>query len=117
MRQVMEGFESEFESLMAKKKVLEANMAKELEVERKRIEKKYGNMSTAIDNMLILISFEVPEEEVVKAQVVEEAVEEKVSDPIPAQPSPQVKKGSILSRFKSRFKEFISKMKKAFLHK
>lgn len=125
MRQVMEGFESEFESLMAKKKALEANMAEELEIERKKIEKKYSNMSTTIDNMLTLISFEVPEEEVVEEKVedevkpeenladipsvqkldeepveaevieapaVEEAVEEKALDPIPTQPSPQVKK-------------------------
>lgn len=126
MRQVMEGFESEFESLMAKKKALEADMAKELEIERERIEKKYSNRSTTIDNMLTLISFEVPEEEVVEetkverevkpeesladispvqkldeelvkeevveAPAVEETVEEKVSDPTPTQPSPQVKK-------------------------
>lgn len=125
MRQVKEGFESEFQSLMVKKKALEADMANELELERQRIEKKYSDRSSTIDNMLTLISFEVSEEEVVEEKVeeevksgenqadispvqkvdeeavkeevveapaVEEAVEEKVSDPIPAQPSPQVKK-------------------------
>lgn len=72
MRQVMEGFESEFESLMTKKKALEADMAEELEIERKRIEKKYSNRSATINNMLALISFEVPEEEVVEEKVEEE---------------------------------------------
>lgn len=86
MRQVMEGFESEFESLMAKKKALEANMAEELEIERKKIEKKYSNMSTTIDNMLTLISFEVPEEEVVEEKVEDEVKpEESLADIPPVQ--------------------------------
>lgn len=84
MRQVMEGFESEFESLMAKKKALEANMAEELEIERKKIEKKYSNMSTTIDNMLTLISFEIPEEEVVEEKVEEEVKPEENLADIPS---------------------------------
>lgn len=84
MRQVMEGFESEFESLMAKKKALEANMAEELEIERKKIEKKYSNMSTTIDNMLTLISFEVPEEEVVEEKVEDEVKPEESLADIPS---------------------------------
>lgn len=108
MRQVKEGFESEFQSLMAKKKALEADMANELELERQRIEKKYGDRSSTIENMLGLISFEIPEEdpagistaskvekEVVETSVVdvvEKPMEEKVQDPTPAQSSSQVKK-------------------------
>lgn len=113
MRQVMEGFESEFESLMTKKKALEADMANELELERQRIEKKYSDRSSTIENMLSLISFEIPEEdpagistasevenepvekEVVGTSVVdvvEKPMEEKALDPTPAQSSPQVKK-------------------------
>lgn len=113
MRQVKEGFESEFQSLMAKKKALEADMANELELERQRIEEKYRDRSSTIENMLTLISFEIPEEdpagistvtevenepvekEVVETSavdVVEEPMDEKVQDPTPAQPSSQVKK-------------------------
>lgn len=113
MRQVKEGFESEFQSLMAKKKALEADMANELELERQRIEEKYRDRSSTIENMLTLISFEIPEEdpagistvtevenepvekEVVETSavdVVKEPMDEKVQDPTPAQPSSQVKK-------------------------
>lgn len=113
MRQVKEGFESEFQSLMAKKKALEADMANELELERQRIEKKYSDRSSTIENMLGLISSEIPEEdpagistvpgvenepvekEVVETSVVdvvEKPMEEKVQDPTPAQSSSQVKK-------------------------
>lgn len=86
MRQVKEGFEFEFQSLMAKKKALEADMANELELERQRIEKKYSDSSSTIDNMLTLISFEVPEEEVVEEKVEEEVKpEENLADISPVQ--------------------------------
>ena len=113
MRQVKEGFESEFQSKKKKKKALEADMANELELERQRIEEKYRDRSSTIENMLTLISFEIPEEdpagistvtevenepvekEVVETSavdVVEEPMDEKVQDPTLAQPSSQVKK-------------------------
>lgn len=94
MRQVKEGFESEFQSLIAKKKALEADMANELELERQRIEKKYSDRSSTIENMLTLISFEVPDEEVAKEDAVEEKVEPE-ENPADISPAPAVEEGPV----------------------
>lgn len=100
MCQVMKGSESEFQSPMAKKEALEAEMVNEEGVEEKvEPEKNSADSSPAPE----------VEKEVVEASMVEKPMEEKAQDPTLTQSSPQVKKGSVLGGLK----KFIDKMKRA----
>lgn len=110
MCQVMKGSKSEFQSPMAEKKALEADMANEEEVVEEKVE---PEKNSAEGSPAPEVEKEPVEKEVVEASVVEEPIEEKAQDSTLVQPSPQVKKGSVLGGLK----KFIDKMKKAVLRR
>lgn len=114
MCQIMKGSKSELQNPVAKKKALEADMANELELERQGVEEKVEPEKNSADSSPAPEMEKEPvEKEVVEASAVEKPMEEKAQDPTSAQPSPQVKKGSVLGGFK----KFIDKMKKAVLRR
>ena len=109
MCKVMKGSKSEFQSSMVKEKALEADMANEEVVEEKvEPEKNSAEGSSAPE-----VEKGPVEKEVVEASVVEKPEEEKAQDSTVTQPSPQVKKGSVLGGLK----KFIDKVKKAVLRR
>lgn len=77
MREVKEGFESEFESLMAKKEALESEKAEAIAKAVSEVEDRFKVRAETIENLLILISVEISPEEVAVEEKAQEKVEEK----------------------------------------
>ena len=67
-REVKAGFEEEFQSLMAKKKALESEKESAIKKAIEELENGFSERAKTIDDLLQLISFEIPEEEAKKIE-------------------------------------------------
>ena len=76
MREVKIGFEEEFESLMAKKKALENEKQAAIAEAIEKLEERFKDRAKTINELLELISFEIPAEEAEQLQQDNEEVAE-----------------------------------------
>ena len=83
-RQVKEGFENEFESLMAKKSTLSVEKEEAIQKAIEEVNQRYSEREGLIENLLTMISdevqVEVPDPEVESEELVESDSEEEVQE-------------------------------------